>query len=64
MAKNTIAEEVTFKIYLRWVSKAMTNKKKRGEDKNIKFNYFKNEKRFLDEIKSIFHNPSRAIILV
>ena len=34
MAKNAIAEEVTFKIYLRWVSKAMVNReKKRGRQK-------------------------------
>ena len=35
--------------------------KKRGEIQ--RFEYLENEKNFLDEIKSIFHNYLRAIIL-
>ena len=35
--------------------------KKRGKE-NTKFEYVENEKGFLDEIKSIFHNFLRTII--
>ena len=39
----------------------MTGKKK-GETKIQKIEYLENEKSFLHEIKSIFHNYLRAII--
>ena len=34
----------------------MADRDKRGEDKNKKFEYLKNEKSFFDEIKNIFHS--------
>ena len=37
-------------------SKAMADREKRGEEENAKCKYLKNEKRFLDEIKNIFHS--------
>ena len=36
--------------------------RKRGKDRNTKFEYLENEKSFLDEIKSIFHCFRGAII--
>ena len=36
--------------------------RKRGEDRNTKFEYLENEKNFLNEIKSIFHSFWRAIV--
>ena len=38
--------------------------KKEGKTKIQKFEYLKNEKRFLDEIKRIFHNYLRAIYII
>ena len=35
----------------RWLTR-----KKRGKDGDTKFEYLKNEKSFLDEIKNIFHS--------
>ena len=40
-----------------WVLKV-----RRGREKLQKFEYLKNEKSFLDEIKNIFHSFWRAII--
>ena len=40
----------------------MTGREKREKTKIEKFEYLENEKRFLDEIKTIFHNYLRAII--
>ena len=34
----------------------MADRDKRGEDKNKKFEYLKNEKTFFDEIKNIFYS--------
>ena len=36
--------------------------KKEGKTKIKKFEYLENEKSFLDEIKSVFHNYLKAII--
>ena len=36
--------------------------RKKGKDRNKKIEYLENEKRFLDEIKSIFHSLWRVII--
>ena len=38
-----------------------STRKKEGKTKIQKFEHVKNEKRFLDEIKRIFHNYLRAI---
>ena len=54
---------MNFKIDLWSSSKAMDDRKKKREgQKYKKFEYLKNEKSFLDETKSIFHNFWRAII--
>ena len=44
------------------ILKAMTEGEQWREVKNTKFEYLENDKSFLDEIKSIFHNYLRAII--
>ena len=44
-------------------SKAMVNRKREGKTETQNFEYLKNEKSFLDEIKSIFYNCLRVIIL-
>ena len=54
---------LNFKIDLGSSSKAMADReKKRRRWKYKKFEYLKNEKTFLDEIKNIFHSSWRAII--
>ena len=40
----------------------MADRKKEGKTKIQKFEYVKNEKSFLDEIKNIFHSFWRAVI--
>ena len=40
----------------------MAGRDKKGKTEIRKSEYLENEKRFLDEIKSIFHNYFRAII--
>ena len=40
----------------------MTDREKKGKTEIQKFEYFDNEKSFLDEIKSIFCNYLRAVI--
>ena len=40
----------------------MADRGKKGKMEIQKFEYFKKEKSFLDEIKSIFHNCLMAII--
>ena len=51
-----------FKIYLRSSFQTMADREKEGKTGIQKFEYLKNEKNFLDEIKSILHNYLRAII--
>ena len=52
-----------FKIYLRSSSKAMAGReKKEGNTEMQRFEYVENEKSFLNETKSIFHNCLRAIV--
>ena len=54
---------INLKIYRGSSSKAMADReKKRRRWKYKKFEYLKNEKTFLDEIKNIFHSSWRAII--
>ena len=53
---------IKFKIYLRSSSKAMADRGKRGKTNKQKFEYLENEKSFLDEIESIFHNYLRTTI--
>ena len=51
------------KIYLRWSSKAMADREQKNGKTNIKkCEYLESEKRFLNEIKSIFLNYLRATI--
>ena len=50
------------KIYLRSSSKAMTDREKEGKTEMQRFEYVENEKSFLNETKSIFHNYLRAIV--
>ena len=40
----------------------MADREKKGGDGNTKAEYLENEKRFLDEIKNIFHSFRRPII--
>ena len=47
---------INFKIYLPSSSKRMANREKEEKTETEKFEYDENEKSFLDEIKSIFHN--------
>ena len=49
-------------IYLQTNSKAMEDGEKEGRTKVQKYEYRKNKKRFLDELKNIFHSFERAII--
>ena len=50
------------KIYLRLSCKAMADREKKvGAMETQKFEYLENEKSYLDEIKIMFHNYSRAI---
>ena len=44
---------INFKIYLQATSKAMADMEKKEIQK---FEYLKNQKSFLDEIKNIFHS--------
>ena len=55
-------DAIKFKIYLRSSSKAMADREKRGKTNKQKFEYLENEKSFLDEIESIFHDHLEAII--
>ena len=51
-----------FKIYLESSTKRMADRENWGEVGKIqKFEYLENEKRFLDEIKSIFQNYLRTV---
>ena len=51
-----------FKIYLESCSKGMADREKiEGKLEIQKFEYLENEKRFLDEIKSIFQSYLRAV---
>ena len=50
------------KIYLQSSSKAMVDREKKGKMEIHKFEYLENEKSFLDEIKSVFHNYLKVII--
>ena len=51
----TVGEVINYKIYLPSTSKAMAGRgKKRARQKHKKFEYLKNGKSFLDEIKNIF----------
>ena len=43
-------------IFLGLTSKAMPDREKMGKTKIQTFEYLKNEKSFLDEIKNIFHS--------
>ena len=54
MTKNSFVAEVTFK--------AMMIQKKEGKTEIQKFEHLEDEKCFLDEIKSFFHNYLRTII--
>ena len=45
----------TFEIYPGSISKAMADRQKEGKTKVQKFEYLEKKKRFLDEIKNIFH---------
>ena len=59
----TIDDFINFNIYISSPSKAIAVKeKKEGKIEIQKFKYLENEKSFIDEIKSIFHNFSMAII--
>ena len=52
-----MVDDVTnFEIYLPSTSKAMADGEKEGKVEIQKFEYVKNEKSFLDEIKSILHS--------
>ena len=57
---KTIDDVMNFKIYLQSSSKAMADRQNKSEEQ--KYKNLQNEKSFLDEIKSIFHSFSRAII--
>ena len=52
------------KIFLESTFKAMADGNKEGKSKIQKFEYLKNEKSFLDEIKNIFYRFWRAIIWI
>ena len=52
----------TLRFFLHQPLKQWLAGKKEGETKIQKFEYLKSEKRFLDEIKSIFRSFRRAII--
>ena len=54
--------KLIFKVYLWSTSEAMADREKKGGDGNTKAEYLENEKRFLDEIKNIFHSFRRPII--
>ena len=57
MTKNSFVAVVTCKIYSGSSSKTMADEeKKEGKMEIQKIEYLKNEKRFLDEIKNIFHS--------
>ena len=59
----TIDDFINFNIYISSPSKAIAVKeKKEGKIEIQKFKYLENEKSFIDEIKSIFHNFSMAFI--
>ena len=47
---------MNFKIYLGSSSEAMADREKDRKMEIQKFEYLKNEKSFLDEIKDIFHS--------
>ena len=59
---KAISGVINFKIYLPSSSKPMADREKRGEDENTKIWCLDNEQSFLDEIKNIFCNYSRAVI--
>ena len=53
---------INLKIYLQHPIKQWPNGGNEGKSGIQKFEFLKNEKNFLDEVKSIFHNYLRAII--
>ena len=55
-------DAINFKICLWTTSKAMANREKEVKTESQIFEYLKNEKSFLAEIKNIFHSFWRAII--
>ena len=52
---HAIYDFVNFKIYIR-SSRAIADREKKREERNIKIKDLANKKIFLDKIKSIFHN--------
>ena len=52
---HAIYDVVNFKIYIR-SSRAIADREKKREERNIKIKDLANKKIFLDKIKSIFHN--------
>ena len=52
----------TLRFILDQALKQWLTGRKRGKDGMQKFEYFENEKSFLDQIKNIFHNFLRVII--
>ena len=46
----------TLRFFLNQPPKQWLTEKKRGQDEYTKIEYFENGKRFLDEIKDIFHS--------
>ena len=53
---KTIDDVIIFKIYIQSSCKAMADREKKRIMEVKKFESVKNEKRFLDEIKNIFHD--------
>ena len=54
---------ISFKIFLGSTSSTMVDRGEKDKKMQIqKFEYLKNEKSLLDEIKNIFHSFCRAII--
>ena len=53
---QTVDDVINFKIFLGSNSKAMAEREKKKKAKIQKFEYLMNEKKFLDEIKNIFHS--------
>ena len=52
-----VNDVTNFKIYLQTSSKAMADRDKKKEKKEIqKFKYLKNEKSFLNKVKRFFHS--------